>query len=367
MKFSVTRENLLEPLQLVTGVVERRQTLPILSNLLVEPGTTGLSLTGTDQEVELIASVADVSGEGGEAMTIPARKFLDICRSLPASAEIEIKSEEGRLLLTSGRFRSHLASLAPDDFPKVRLGTQTAGVTLTGKDLCRLLDKCSFAMAQQDVRYFFNGVLLELESGRARTVATNGQRLASTWLDCDIRVSGKVQVIIPRKGVLELGRVVPANDEPVELQLSANHMRVATRMVVLTTRLIDATYPEYSRAIPDGGDKTLVGDRQEIKEALSRTAILSNEMYRNVRLLLSAGKLAIQANNPLQEEAEEIVAVDYDGDELDIGFNVSYLIDALGAMEGNKVRMRFSDAGSAALLTDINDQQSRFVVSPMML
>ena len=367
MKFTVTREQVLEPLQWVTGGVERRQTQPILASLLVEAEPDHLRLTGTDQEVELVVCIDDCPTDQGEPFTIPARKFLDICRSLPASAEIRVEPEDGRLLLSSGRFKSHLANLPAEEFPRVTLEKGVTRFEVPARDLSQLLDRCSFAMAQQDVRYFFNGMLLELDAGRIRVVATNGQRLSTSFLDTEITVSGKRQVIIPRKGVAELGRLLPAVDQPVSIELTDNHLRATCGSAVMTTRLIDAIFPDYSRAIPAGGDKVLTGDRQEVREALTRTAILSNEMYRNVRLRLTAGALAIEANNPLQEEAEEIVAVDYGGDELEIGFNVGYLVDALGAISGDRIRMQFTDPGSAVLITDVEDDSSIYVVSPMML
>lgn len=367
MKFTVTREALLEPLQLVAGVVERRQTLPILSNLLMDVAGDRLSVVGTDQEVELCAR-ANTSATGAEGRTtVPARKLLDIFRSLPDKSEVDLALEGGRLGIHCARFNSQLATLPADDFPVVEMEEASASLTLPGKTAAHLLDQCSFAMAQQDVRYFFNGMLFEITPDRLRTVATNGQRLATCFVDGDMGVSAPLQVIIPRKGIIELARLLPASDEPVTLRFSRNHMQADSERATLTTKLVDATYPDYGRAIPTPGDKTLTGNRREIREALSRTAILSNEMHHNIRLQLSAGTLQMQANNPLQEEARESVAVDYTGDELEIGFNVGYLIDALGAMAGETVTMCFSDAASAMLLTDPDDEASRFVVSPMIL
>jgi len=367
MKFSVPREGLLEPLQLVTGVVERRQTLPILSNLLVVADDGGISLTGTDQEVELCAKVSGVQDCDPGEVTIPARKLLDICRSLAEGADVNCALGASRVSIQSGRFKSQLATLPASDFPKVEMGADVVSLTLSGNDLERLVAKCSFAMAQQDVRYFFNGMLIELESGLVRTVATNGQRMAISFIEADTSVAGKQQFIVPRKGVIELARLIPSGDTPVELHFSQNHMRAIAPGATLTTKLIDGVYPDYTRAIPASADKRMVGDRREIREALGRTAILSNEVYRNVRLLVSPGKLEVHANNPLQEEAEETISVAYDGEALEIGFNVGYLVDVLGVMEGEKVAMDFSDASSAALFTDSEDEKSRFVISPMML
>ncbi|MCZ6503276.1 MAG: DNA polymerase III subunit beta [Gammaproteobacteria bacterium] len=368
MKFSIDREALLEPLQVVSNVVERRQTLPILSNLLVVVEDNTLTLTGTDQEVELSARTTSLRCDEAGEITVPARKFLDICRSLPEAASMECQLQENRLTIKSGRFISHLATLPVVDFPNVEMVSNGFAFKLAANTLQQLLGKTSFAMAQQDVRYFFNGVLLETEDNLVRFVATNGQRLATSFVENIESGVGAQQFIVPRKGVSELARLLPDNsDMDVELKFSSNHMQVNCAQATLTTKLIDATYPDYTRAIPGGGGKILVGGRVQIKEALRRTAILSNEMYRNVRLTLEPGKLGMHANNPLQEEAEESVSVDYEGASLEIGFNVSYLIDVMTVMQGERVRMAFSDANSACLLTDPDDINSRYVISPMML
>lgn len=367
MRFSVQREALLEPLATVSSVVERRQTQPILSNLLIDITDGALTLTGTDQEVQLTTTITELEASEDGQVTVPARKLYEIWRSLPDGATVNCKLEGNRLGIEAGRFKSHLATLPADEFPSVKPDSDSLVIMLVASDLGRLLDKCSFAMAQQDVRYFFNGMLIEIESGTIRTVATNGQRLATSFVEIETSVSAPQQFIIPRKGVTELARIIPDGDEMVELHFSPNHMHAAAGQATLTTKLIDGTYPDYNRAIPLGGDKVLVGSRLEIKEALSRASILSNEMYRNVRLQLSNGTMQINANNPLQEEAEEMVAVEYDGEGVEIGFNVGYLIDALSAMDGEKLTMQLTNASSAVLLTDAKDGQTRFVVSPMMV
>lgn len=367
MKFVTEREALLEPLQLVSGVVERRQTLPVLANLLMVIKDGTMSLTGTDQEVELSAETTLENCEPGE-VTVPARKLMEICRSLPEKAIIEGELEENRVAIRSGQFRSHLATLPVVEFPNVEMEQGQAEFSMPAGKLRELIDRTSFAMAQQDVRYFFNGMLLEVENGIIRVVATNGQRLATSYLDDGLASDEKLQFIIPRKGIFELGRLIgDAGEATVELQFSPNHMRATCARATLITKLIDGTYPDYGRAIPSAGDKVLTADRREVREALSRTAILSNEMYRNVRLLIEPNKLEMHANNPLQEEAEETVSVDYNGGGLEIGFNVGYLIEALSAMAGDKVKMVFSDGKSAALISDPEDDKSLYVISPMML
>jgi DNA polymerase-3 subunit beta len=306
--------------------------------------------------------VVAVSGEA----TVPARKLLDICKSLPDGAEMSANLEGKRVAVDSGRFNSFLATLPVSEFPNIQTSTYDVSIELVVQDLKRLLQRTSFAMAQQDVRYFFNGVLLEMLDGVIRLVATNGQRLAMSSVKTG--AEGSYQFIIPRKGVTELARVLDQDSgELVTLNFTGNHMQVDRGNVRLITKLIDATYPDYLRAVPRGGDKVVAVDRQLLKEALSRTAILSNELYRNVRLVLREGKLDMHANNPQQEEAEETVSVEYEGDSLEIGFNVSYLIDALSAMKGETVRMTFSDESSACLLEDTGDFDSLYVISPMVL
>lgn len=366
MKFTISRESLLEPLQLVSGVIERRQTSAILANLLMIVQEGKLVITGTDQEVELTAVVTDLMVASPGEATVPARKLLDICKSLPEGADMSANLGGNRVAVDSGRFSSFLSTLPVSEFPSTKASSYEVSIELSVEDLKRLLQRTSFAMAQQDVRYFFNGVLLEMLDGVIRLVATNGQRLATSFVK--IGGQGSHQFIIPRKGVSELIRVLDDDvGESVTLSFTANHMQVDRGNVRLITKLIDATYPDYLRAIPSGGDKVVMADRQLLKEALSRTAILSNELYRNVRLLLREGKLDMHANNPQQEEAEETVTVEYEGESLEIGFNVSYLIDALSAMKGETVKMTFSEAGSACLLEDKDDVESLYVISPMVL
>lgn len=368
MKFSVQKEALISPLALVASVVERRQTQPVLANILCVVESGQLTLTGTDQEVELSVSISDlVSAQEGE-VTVPAQKLFDICRSLPGQAVVDVSLDGHRASLQSGRFKSHLATLPATEFPKVEMDAAAVQLDVPVVHLRELLETTGFAMAQQDVRYFFNGMLLEFGDGVLRTVATNGQRLAIAERELEQQELDVKQYIIPRKGVLELSRLLKdIDDESVSLLMSPNHLRVVASNANFTTKLIDGRYPDYTGAIPSKSDKVLLLDRLELKDALSRIAILSNEMYRNVKLCLSKGELQLNANNPMQEEAEEIMTVDYEGGELEIGFNVSYLLDVLQKMNGTKVKLELSGQNSPVLMTNPEDAQSRFVVSPMML
>ncbi|MDF3863036.1 DNA polymerase III subunit beta [Pseudomonas denitrificans (nom. rej.)] len=368
MHFTIQREALLKPLQLVAGVVERRQTLPVLSNVLLVVEGQQLSLTGTDLEVELVGRVTlEDAAEPGE-ITVPARKLMDICKSLPSDAVIDIRVDEQKLLVKAGRSRFTLSTLPANDFPTVEEGPGSLTFNLVQSKLRRLIDRTSFAMAQQDVRYYLNGMLLEVGGGTLRAVATDGHRLAMCSLSNGVpEAQDRHQVIVPRKGILELARLLTEQDGEVSIVLGQHHIRATTGEFTFTSKLVDGKFPDYERVLPKGGDKLVIGDRQVLREAFSRTAILSNEKYRGIRLQLSNGLLKIQANNPEQEEAEEEVQVDYNGGSLEIGFNVSYLLDVLGVMGTEQVRMILSDSNSSALVQEADNDDSAYVVMPMRL
>lgn len=367
MHFTIQREALLKPLQLVAGVVERRQTLPVLPNVLISVQGTQLSLTGTDLEVELIGRVALQESAGDGEITVPARKLMDICKSLPSDASIDIKLDDQKLLVKSGRSRFSLSTLPANDFPSVEEGPGSLQFVLPQAKVRRLIERTSFAMAQQDVRYYLNGMLLEVSSGQLRAVATDGHRLAMCTLQASIEQSDRHQVIVPRKGILELARLMSDQDGEVNIVVGQHHVRATTGEFTFTSKLVDGKFPDYERVLPRGGDKLVTGDRQALREAFSRTSILSNEKYRGIRLSLESELLKIQANNPEQEEAEEEVAVDYQGGSLEIGFNVSYLLDVLGVMTCDQVRLTLSDANSSALVQEADNDDSAYVVMPMRL
>tara|TARA_B110000014_G_C20103714_1_gene579931 strand:- start:518 stop:1621 length:1104 start_codon:yes stop_codon:yes gene_type:complete len=367
MKFTADRESLLRPLQLVTGVVERRQTLPVLSNLLVRAADGVVSITGTDLEVQLVASVEGIDVEQEGSATIPARKLADIWRSLVEGAQVSVAVEGTRTIVRSGRSRFALATLPVDEFPDVASQDAEVNVSLPLAGLQRLLDKTSFAMAQQDVRYFLNGMLLEITSAHVRAVATDGHRMAMCTVEQNAAGVDRVQAIVPRKGVIELGRLLSDSSADVELSLGHNHLTVKQEGYTLTTKLVDGKFPDYETVIPKETGRTLVGDRETLRHAFQRAAILSNEKYRCVRLSLEGDQMKIEANNPEQEEAEEIVAIEYDGDSLEIGFNVAYLQDVLGVIDTESVRLSVADANSSALIEAPGVDDSLYVVMPMRL
>ncbi|MDA7839289.1 DNA polymerase III subunit beta [Luminiphilus sp.] len=365
MKFSISREALIKPLNLVAGVVERRQTLPILSNVLLSLEGTQLSLTGTDLEVELIGRVEVEAGAIDGEITVPARKLVDICKSLPDSSQIEFSVDSGKATVKAGRGRFTLSTLPATEFPSVDESAGDQTLEIAQSVVKRLIDRTAFAMAQQDVRYYLNGMLLELKAGRLRMVATDGHRLALCTAKEAVS-TGDAAIIIPRKGVLELSRLLDT-DESIRLVIGSNHIRAANQQFTFTSKLVDGKFPEYERVLPKSADKTVIGQRLELRQAFTRTAILSNEKYRGVRLKLSADTLDITANNPEQEQAEEVVAVEYQGDELEVGFNVSYLLDVLSVLDGEQIRLSLSDSASSALLEEADEGDSLYVVMPMRL
>ena len=367
MKFKISRDALLKPLNLVAGVVERRQTLPILANVLLVLDGDRLSLTGTDLEVELVGRVQlTAAGDAGE-VTVPARKLVDICKSLPEGSDIDFSLSDGKVTVKSGRSRFTLSTLPAREFPNVEDSMGTHQFSLKQGQLKRLIDRTGFAMAQQDVRYYLNGMLWELADKRLRVVATDGHRLALCTLPEPVDVNGDTQVILPRKGVLELARLLLDEDAEIAVVIGSNHIRATTHDFTFTSKLVDGKFPDYQRVLPRSTNKTVLGSRLELRQAFTRTAILSNEKYRGVRLKLTDNNLDIVANNPEQEEAEEVVPVDYQGDSLEIGFNVSYLLDVLGVLSGETVKLSLADPNSSALLEESDEGDSVYVVMPMRL
>ncbi|MEZ5564182.1 MAG: DNA polymerase III subunit beta [Gammaproteobacteria bacterium] len=372
MKFSTSRSTLLKPVQSVMGVVERRQTMPILANVLFVVRGDELSVTATDLEVELVARVTLDKVDSGGEVTVPGRKLLDICRALPEGATVQLQLDGDRLVVKSGRSRFVLGTLPASEFPVVEPVEAVQSLELSQSELRTLLEKTHFAMAQQDVRYYLNGLLLETGRKLVRAVATDGHRLAL----CELPIGtakgdgkgGKSahQVIIPRKGVQELQRLL-GGDEPIVLAIGTNHVTATIGDVRFSSKLIDGRFPDYERVVPKPQANVLTANREVLRHALQRAAILSNEKYRGVRLELSSSSLRIQANNPDQEEARDELEVDYKGEPLEIGFNVNYLLDALAAVDGEQVQIGFVDAASSCLISAPGQPVARYVVMPMRL
>ncbi|MAY43099.1 MULTISPECIES: DNA polymerase III subunit beta [unclassified Neptuniibacter] len=367
MKFVISREALIKPLQLVAGVVERRQTLPVLSNILLVAEGDQLSMTGTDLEVELVGRVTlDEPAEAG-SVTVPARKLMDICKSLPDTARIELTLTGQKMVIKAGRSRFSLSTLPAAEFPNVEDSPETLELCMVQQQLRNLIDSTGFSMAQQDVRYYLNGMLLEIAEGQLRAVSTDGHRLATSVTGVEAQEGLQHQIIVPRKGILELARLLQNGEDELRLVIGASHIRAHVGDFTFTSKLVDGKFPDYERVIPKNGDKILLSDRMELRQVLSRIAILSNEKYRGVRLALSPGYLQVMANNPEQEEAEETLAVDYDGESLEVGFNVNYLLDCLSILNSDVVRLTLSDSNSSALVEGFDEEGSVYVVMPMRM
>ena len=366
MKFSVDRESLLKPLQQAAGVVEKRQTLPVLSNLLLHADKGRMEIIGTDLEVELAASMdIDPSVEG--TITVPARKIVDICRNLPDGVDVHLDASGTKVALKSGRSRFSLAALSAEEFPRVEDIGETVEIGVREDQFRHMLERTQFAMAVQDVRYYLNGMLLEIDHNHLRTVATDGHRLAICTLEGSHSIEEKRQVIVPRKAVQELMRLLESGENELKIALSDNHVRIHIGNVQFTSKLIDGRFPDYDRVVPEKGERVMESSKESLRQALTRTSILSNEKYRGVRLTLSENQLKIQAHNPDQEEAEEELAVDYQAAGFEIGFNVNYLLDALNVIESDTLEIAFSDANSSALISGKGDDQAQHVIMPMRL
>ncbi|AMG30593.1 DNA polymerase III subunit beta [Grimontia hollisae] len=366
MKFTVTRDQFLKPLQQVSGALGGRPTLPILGNILLKVESGQLSMTCTDLEVELIANLPLESEAQEGAVTVPSRKFLDICRGLPDSASISFSLEGDRAVIRSGRSRFTLSTLPAADFPNIEDWQSTVEFTLPQGKLRQLMESTAFSMANQDVRYFLNGMLLETEGTTLRSVATDGHRMAvgTTLLDNELAAQ---QVIVPRKGVTELMRMLDNPDAPVTIQIGSANIRALVNQFVFTSKLVDGRFPDYRRVLPQSSNKIMEAGCDDLRQAFSRAAILSNEKFRGVRLNLSAGQLRISAHNPEQEEAEEFVDVNYDGDDLEIGFNVSYVLDVLNTLKSEQVRFSMTDGTASTLVEDCNNDDAMYVVMPIRL
>jgi DNA polymerase-3 subunit beta len=365
VRFQSSKEDLLSALTPAASVVESRQTLPILGHLHLAAGEDGLRLTGTDLEVELQAACPAEVSEAGSA-TVPARKFLDIVRSLPDETPLEVTNADGRVQVTAGRGRFNLAGLPADDFPRLELGEQHQQVALPQGALKALLERTSFAMARDDVRYYLNGILLEWTGANLRAVATDGHRLALMDREA-AEAPEEIRVILPRKGVQELERLLDDTDDPVSVAFTANHVRFELPGVTFTSKLIEGRFPDYRRVIPEANGFQLKADRKQLQQALRRIAILSNRKTHGIRLGVSEGLLELSAENPDQEQAAEEVPVSYAGDAIEVGFNVEYLQQAVGAVPTEEVVLYLWDAQSSCLIVPPEDATLKYVIMPMRL
>lgn len=366
MQFTITREQLLKPLQQACSVLSSRPTLPVINNLLLEIEGKSLSMTATDLEVELTTRAELTESAADGKFTIPAKKFLDICRTLSEDSVINVKFEGDRALVRAERSKFNLATLPASDYPNLMDWKAEVDFNIEQATLSRLIEATQFSMANQDARYFLNGMKFETEGNLLRTVATDGHRLAV----CTMALNNELlthSVIVPRKAVQELSRLLGSDEGVARFEIGVNNLRVSLDNIVFTSKLIDGTFPDYRRVLPRNADRILETDTEGLKRALVRAAILSNERFRGVRLSLSKNSLKITANNPEQEEAEEIIDVFYDNVEMEVGFNVSYLLDVLNALKCQRVRLSLVDAASSCLIEDCDNTSAEYVIMPMRL
>jgi DNA polymerase-3 subunit beta len=361
------RDEILGPLSAVSGIIERRHTLPILSNVLIERGADALAFVATDIEIQITAKSGLAPAAEARSLTVGARKLLDILRALPDNAEVSLQQQDKRLLVKAGKSRFTLQTLPAEDFPRLaRPAGEAARFTLEQKALRRLLGLVQYAMAQQDIRYYLNGLLMVVEDRQLKVVATDGHRLAfaSLKLAADLP---RQEVIVPRKTVLELAKLLADSDEEVRIELAATQAAFSFGAVELVSKLVDGKFPDYTRVIPTQHKNRLQIEREPLRQALLRAAILSNEKFRGVRWVLGEGSLKIVSSNAEQEEAHEELEVKYAGDPLDIGFNVNYLLDVLNNVPGSQVDCAFGDSSSSALISYAAEKDFKYVVMPMRI
>ena len=366
MNIQINRDTLLKPLTSVASIVEKRHTLPILSNLLLEAKQNKIHLTATDLEMQISLSIDSAAGKEFST-TIAAKKLLYICRSLPDNSEINMATNESRITLKAGKSRFNLQTLPSADYPVM---TKTIGlstlVTIGQRQLKDLLKQVEFAMAQQDIRYYLNGLLFEVSANRLNIIGTDGHRLSFTSTELKQNYD-KQEIILPRKTVIELIKLLDDSDEDVQIELSSNQVNFSFANIKLISKVIDGKFPDYNRVIPNGHQNTFTTERLGVLLAMQRASILSNEKYRGIRMVLSENNLKLISTNSDQEEAEEELEVNYSGDKLDIGFNVTYLIDVLNNTTSEQVTFSFADANSSCLVTVPNNAHYKYVVMPMRI
>ncbi|HWA13955.1 MAG TPA: DNA polymerase III subunit beta [Burkholderiales bacterium] len=364
----IEKDVLLKPLQAVSGIVERRHTLPILSNVLLEADGSALNLLATDLEIQVSTSAPlEKKASSKYAITVSARKLQDILRALPENTAVSLDAQDSKVTVKAGKSRFNLQTLPAQDFPKLAdAGDAGSRVELKQKTLRDLLMLVQYGMAQQDIRYYLNGLLMVLEADRLTVVATDGHRLAYAATQIP-GAAEKAEVIIPRKAVIELVKLLGDVEEPVEVQLLANQVRFSFSGIEVISKVVDGKFPDYNRVIPTNYKKQFKIGRVTLLQALQRAAILSNEKFRGVRWVLAGNALKIVCTNAEQEEAEEELEVAYNGDALDIGFNITYLLDVLNNLQDEEIECAVGDANSSMLMSVPGNQDFKYVVMPMRI
>ncbi|MDP5008836.1 MAG: DNA polymerase III subunit beta [Glaciimonas sp.] len=362
-----SRDALLRPLQIVSGIVERRHTLPILANILIRKDGEKVSFLSTDIEVQITTKAAVGSGDEVLATTVAARKLLDILRALPESNDVSLTLSNKRMTVQSGKSRFALQTLAAEEFPTVAEADKfNATVTLPQKTLKHLFNMVHFSMAQQDIRYYLNGLLLVLDGKNVIAVATDGHRLAFCQVETEQEFE-KQEVIIPRKTIMELQRLLEDSDETVQLDIANNQVKLTFADIELISKLVEGKFPDYTRVVPKGYKNDFTISRDQLLRSLQRAAIMTSDKFKGVRWVVTPGSLKISSTNADQEEAIEEVEIDYGGDSVDIGFNVTYLLDVLNNLKCDSVNVALGDANSSALITVPENADFKYVVMPMRI
>lgn len=368
--FTIKAKNstLLGPLQFVTGIVERRHTLPILSNVLIDVEDSAVHFLATDLEVQIRATAKLESVHKPGSLTVGAKKLQDILRALPPDADTALETKESRLTVKAGKSRFALQTLAAADFPKIAEAKDEATqVTIPQREFRRVLGLVQFAMAVQDIRYYLNGVLISCDGTTVRVVATDGHRLSMASYKLAEAV-GKIEAILPRKTVLELIKLLDESDDPILMKMHQNQVKFTFAGIEIVSKIVEGKFPDYTKVIPSGYTNHVQLNRLEFQAALQRASILSNDKIRGVRLVFTKDSLSIICSNNEQEEAEESLAITYDRDAMDIAFNIAYLLDALGHLSTETIQFSLGEANmSSALLTQPGSEDFKYVVMPMRI
>ncbi|MBV8048575.1 MAG: DNA polymerase III subunit beta [Paludibacterium sp.] len=361
------RDALLKPLLAVTGIVERRHTLPILSNVLIEKKGAEVGFLATDLEIQITTASSDALPGEDFRLTTSAKKLQDILRAIPDKATVTLEQQDGRLTLKAGKSRFNLQTLPAEDFPMLPVnGSPEAAFKLSQRELRRLISQVQYAMAVQDIRYYLNGLLMQTEGNQVRLISTDGHRLAFSSAEVEESLP-KSEVILPRKTVLELYKLLADSDDPIAIEVLGNQVRFSFGTTVIISKVVDGKFPDYNRVIPLDNDKIFLIERVTFLHALQRAAILANEKFRGVRLVLKPGAMSILCTNSEQEEAEEELEIGFTGGTLEIGFNINYLLDVLTNLPADTLQLAFGDANRSALFTIPDNSDFKYIVMPMRI
>ncbi len=366
MKFIINRELLLTPLQQIVNVIEKRQTMPILANVLFKLTKNQLVLTGTDLEVQIVAKVA-LDNDVEASITIPARKLLDICRLLPNAAEIKFELVDNKIKIRSGRSRFSVSTLNADDYPNFEMSEMDCQFTMQAGQFKKALDKTVFCMANQDIRYYLNGIMLSIFNQQLKLVGSDGHRL-SIYEDTIEQETGiELRIIIPRKGVLELVRLLDDDELEIQVEFSRNNIRVVIDNIIFSAKLVDSKYPDFSKVFDQSFNSPIHVQKQLLKEALTRVAILSNEKFKGVEFMIDGNDLQISTNNPEHEEADEAIVIEYQGEATSIAFNSQYVLDAVSNLDSELAVLTIAENASCCFIEEPSEQKYKFIVMPMRL